>query len=338
MGDWEGQVTFCLRRREFIAGLGGAAAWPLAVGAQQRAMPVIGLINGASAEVSADRVRAFRQGLSEAGYAEGRNVTVQYHWLDGRYDRVPALIDDLVRRVAVIAAPAAPPVVVITAKAASATIPIVFAIGGDPVKLGLVASLARPGGNATGISFLATEVNAKRLALLHELVPKAIRVALLLNPTNATNTENTLLLVQEAARVIGLQLQVLHASTSREIDAAFATFGRERPDALFVAGDAFLTSSRVQLANLAARDRIPTAYSTRETVAVGGLMSYGTNVADSFHQVGVYTGSILKGAKPADLPVVQSTKFEFVINLQTARTIGIDVPPQLLAIADEVIE
>jgi len=240
--------------------------------------------------------------------------------------------------VAVIAVSAAPPAVVITAKAASRTIPIVFAVGDDPVKLGLVASLARPGGNATGITTLAQEVDAKRLALLHELVPKAVRIAALLNPTNATNAETTLEHVQEAARVVGLQLQVLNASTSREIDAAFATFGRERPDALFITGDAFFGSRLVQLANLAVRDRIPTAYAAREYVAVGGLMSYGANLADAFHQVGVYTGSILKGAKPSDLPVVQSTKLEFVINLQTARTIGIEVPPTLLALADEIIE
>jgi putative ABC transport system substrate-binding protein len=276
---------------------------------------------------------------AKLAYVGGQNVTVEYHWLDGRYDRAPALMADLVRRrVAVIAAPRVPLAFVITAKAASATIPIVFGVGVDPVKLGLVASLARPGGNATGISFLAQEVDAKRLGLLHELVPKAVRVALLLNPANAPNAETTLRHVQEAARAIGLQVQVLHASTSREIDAAFATFGRERPDALFVAGDGVFGSRRVQLANLAARDRIPTAFSTRETVAAGGLMSYGTNIADAFHQVGVYTGRILKGDKPADLPVVQSTKFEFVINLQTARLLDIDVPPTLLAIADEVIE
>jgi putative ABC transport system substrate-binding protein len=327
------------RRQLIILALRGAAAWPLAGRAQQPAMPVVGYVSGASADVSEDRVRAFVKGLGEAGYVGGQNMAVEYHWLDGRYDRAPALMTDLVRRnVAVIAAPRVPAAVVMAAKAASATIPIVFGIGDDPVKFGLVASLARPGGNATGISFLAQEVDAKRLALLRELVPKAVRVTLLLNPNNATNTETTLRHVQEAARVIGLQVQVLHASTSREIDAAFATFGRERPDALFVTGDGFFASRRVQLANLAARDRIPTAYSTREAVAVGGLMSYGTNVADAFHQVGVYTGRILKGAKPADLPVVQSTKFEFVINLQTARLLGLDVPPTLLALANEVIE
>jgi len=327
-----------IQRRQFITLLGGAAAWPLAARTQQRAMPVVGFVNPGSADVSADRVRAFRQGLSEAGYAEGRNVTVEYHWLDGQWDRMPAVVDDLVRRrVAVIATPAATTVAIAT-KAATATIPIVFGVGEDPVKHGLVASLARPGGNLTGINFFSQELDAKRLALLHELVPKGIRVAVLLNPAVPSNTETTLQQVQEAARAMGLQLQALYASTSREIDAAFATFGRERPDALFVSGESFFTSRRVQLANLAARDRIPAVYSGREYAAVGGLMSYGTNVADSFHHVGLYTGQILKGAKPADLPVVQATRFEFVINLQTARTIGLDVPPQLLALADEVIE
>ena len=275
-----------MKRREFMTLLGGAAACPLAARAQQSAMPVVGVVNGASADVSAERERAFLKGLGEGGYVGGQNVTVEYHRLDGRYDRAPAVIADLVRRhVAVIAVSAAPPAVVMTAKAASRTIPIVFAVGDDPVKLGLVASLARPGGNATGITTLAQEVDAKRLALLHELVPKAVRVAALLNPTNATNAETTLEHVQEAARVIGLQLRVLHASTSREIDAAFATFGRERPDALFITGDAFFGSRLVQLANLAVRDRIPTAYAAREYVAIGGLMSYGANLADAFHQV-----------------------------------------------------
>jgi putative ABC transport system substrate-binding protein len=238
--------------------------------------------------------------------------------------------------VAVIAAPL-DTTVAIAAKAATAMIPIVFGVGQDPVKLRLVASLARPGGNATGINFLNQEVDAKRLALLHELTPSAVHVAVLLNPTSVT-AETTLQEVQEASRVIGLQLHVLNATTSREIDAGFAMFGRERPDALFVMGDNLFTSRRVQLSNLAARDRIPAAYAAREYVAAGGLMSYGTNTKDAFHQVGVYTGNILKGAKPADLPVIQSTKFEFVINLQTARLLGIDVPPTLLAIADEVIE
>jgi putative ABC transport system substrate-binding protein len=327
-----------LQRREFMSLLGGAAAWPLTAHAQQPRLPVVGFINGGSAEASADNVAAFRNGLSQSGYFEGQNVTVEYHWLNGQWDRMPTVVDGLVRRrVAVIATPAATTVAV-AAKEATTTIPIVFGVSEDPVKLGLVASLARPGGNATGINYLNREVDAKRMALLHELAPKAVHVAALLNPSVPGSVESTLEHLQEAARAIGLQLQVLYASTSREIDAAFATFGRERPDALFVTADRFYNSRRVQLATLAVRDRLPTAYSDRETVTVGGLMSYGTNYADSFHHVGLYTGQILKGVKPADLPVVQSTKFEFVINLQTARTIGIEVPPSLLAIADEIIE
>jgi putative ABC transport system substrate-binding protein len=301
-------------------------------------MPVVGFINLGSAEPSAANVAAFRQRLGESGYVEGRNVTVEYHWLDGQPNRVPALLDDLIRRrVAVIATPGATSIT-IAAKAATATIPIVFGVSEDPVRLGLVASLARPGGNATGFNTLLREVDAKRMALLRELVPKTLRVAVLLNPSVPTSAEATLREVQEAARKIGLQLHMLHASTSREIDAAFATFGRERPDALFVEGDRFFSSRRVQLASLAVRDRMPTAYNDREYVAAGGLMSYGIHSADLFRQVGVYTGNILMGAKPADLPVVQSTKFEFVINLQTARIIGLDVPPTLVALATEVIE
>ncbi len=326
-----------LRRREVITLLGGAAAWPLAARAQQPAMPVVGFIRVGSADASARFAAAFRKGLNETGYVEGQNVTVEYHWLEGQYDRLPALMADLVRRqVAVIATPGNQPA--LAAKAATATIPIVFGVGDDPVRLGLVASLARPGGNATGINFFVNEVMAKRLRLLHDLVPRAIRIAVLLNPTNAAVAEITLRDVQEAAPTLGLQIQVLNATTIGEIDAAFATFARERPDALFVAGDAFFASRRGQFATLTARDRIPATYSLRDYVAAGGLMSYGTDLADTFHQIGAYTGSILKGAKPADLPVLQSTKFEFVINLQTARALGIEVPPGVLAIADEVIE
>ena len=327
-----------MRRREFITLLGGAAAaWPLAARAQQPAMPVVGFIRDGSADASARFAAAFRKGLNETGYVEGQNVTVEYHWLEGQYDRLPALMADLVRRqVAVIATPGSVPA--LAAKAATATIPIVFGVGDDPVKLGLVASLARPGGNATGINFFTTEVAAKRLRLLHDLVPKAVRIAVLVNPANAAAAESTLREVQEAAPTIGLQIQILNATTIGEIDAAFATLARERPDALFVAADAFFISRRVQFATLTARDRIPATYAIRDLVAAGGLMSYGTDLADMFRQVGVYTGSILKGAKPADLPVLQSTKFEFVINLQTARALGIDVPPGVLSIADEVIE
>jgi putative ABC transport system substrate-binding protein len=326
-----------MRRRQFIAGLGGAAAWPPAARAQQPALPVVGFVFPGSADVSAGWLAAFRKGLGETGYVEGQNVTVEYHWLEGQYDRLPALMADLVRRrVAVIATINTPGA--IAAKAATATIPIVFGVGEDPVKLGLVASLARPGGNATGVNFLFQEVDAKRLELLHTLVPKAVRVAVLVNPGNIAVTEATLRGVQEAARVLGLQIQVLNASASREIDAAFATLEHERPDALFVGGDALFVSRRVQFVTLAAHHRIPAAYATREFVEVGGLMSYGTNFEDTYRQAGVYTGNILKGVKPSDLPVVQSTRFEFVINLQTARALGIEVPPTLLALTDEVIE
>jgi len=283
-------------------------------------------------------VAAFRKGLSEASYVEGQNVTVEYNWLEGRYDRVLTLVADLVRRrVAVIATPGNT-IAALAAKAATPTIPIVFGVGEDPVKLGLVASLARPGGNATGVNFFFSEVVAKRLELLHELVPKAVRIAVLVNPTNTPSTEAALRDIPAAARALGLQIQLLNASTSREIEAAFATLVRDRADALFVAPDAFFNSRGVQFATLAAAHRVPAAYALREYVVAGGLMSYATDNVDMWRQVGVYTGQILKGAKPADLPVVQSTKFEFVINLQTARALGIEVPPQLLASADEVIE
>ncbi|MGC2453355.1 MAG: ABC transporter substrate-binding protein [Pseudolabrys sp.] len=327
-----------MQRREFITLLsGGAAAWPLVVRAQQPALPVVGFVRDGSADASAPFAAAFRKGLNETGYVEGQNVTVEYHWLEGQYDRLPAVMADLVRRrVAVIASVGNLPALV--AKAATATIPIVFGVGDDPVRLGLVSSLARSGGNATGINFFLQEVTAKRLRILHELVPKAVRIAVLVNPGNVSVAESTVREVQQAAPAIGLQIQILNASTIGEIDAAFATLARERPDALFVAADAFFTSRRGQLATLTARDRIPAAYGLREQVAAGGLMSYGTDFGDAFRQVGVYTGSILKGAKPAGLPVLQSTKFEFVINLQTARALGIEVPPGVMSVADEVIE
>jgi putative tryptophan/tyrosine transport system substrate-binding protein len=306
--------------------------------AQQR-VPLIGFVNGGSAEAFADRARAFRQGLSEAGYVEGQNLMVEYHWLEGQYDGLPALMADFVRRRVTVIAPLASVPAAVAPKAATATIPIVFAVADNPVKLGLVASLARPGGNATGINYFGTELAAKRLALLHVLVPKAVRIAVIVNPANTASAETTIRDAQEAARTIGMQIRVLNARTSGEIDAAFATMAREPPDdALFVAPDGFLTSRGVQFATLAARDRIPAAYADRETVVAGGLMSYGTDARDAYRQAGVYAGNILKGAKAGDLPVVQSTKFDFAINLQTAKLLGIEVPEMLLAIADELIK
>jgi putative ABC transport system substrate-binding protein len=328
-----------MNRRHIITLLGGAAAVsPRIVRAQQAALPVVGFLNPGAPESAARDVAAFRKGLNETGYIEGRNVTVEYHWLEGRYEQLPTLMADLVRRpVAVIAIGTSGPATR-AAKAATSTIPIVFGVAGDPVQLGLVASLARPGGNATGVNFLVEEVAAKRLRLLHDLVPKAVRVAVVVNPANAAATENTLRDLREAAPLMGLQIRVLNATTIGEIDAAFDALARNRPDALFVGPDGFLLSRRVQFAILAARERIPAAYSNRAGVAAGGLMSYGTDLADVNHHVGIYTGSILKGVKPADLPVLQSTKFEFVINLQTSRALGIEVPAGVLSIADEVIE
>jgi len=325
-----------VKRREFIRLLGGTAAWPLAARAQQTAMPVIGFVNAGSFD--APLAAAFRKGLNDAGYVESQNVTVEYHWLEGQFDRLPALMTDLVRRrVAVIATPAGN-FAALAAKAATTTVPIVFGVAEDPVKLGLVASLARPGGNLTGINYFAAELIAKRLALLHELVPKAVRIAVLVNPANIPATDSELRDIPEAARAMGLQIQVLKASTRSEIEAAFATLVRDRAEALYVAGDTFFTSRRVQFATLAASYRIPASYPTREAVEAGGLMGYATDRVDMCRHVGAYTGQILKGAKPADLPVVQSTKFELVINMQTARALGLEVPSTLIARADEVIE
>jgi len=326
-----------LRRREFITLLGGAAvAWPLAAGAQQQAMPVVGFLNATSPDGYADRLRGFRQGLKESGYIEGENVAVEYHWAEDQSDRLPALAANLVRRrVAVIAATSTSPA--LAAKAATTSIPIVFMVAEDPVRLGLVASLARPGNNATGINFYTGELTAKRLELLRELVPAATRVAVLINSANVS-TETTLREVESAARGMGLQMRVVRAGTRQEIDAAFEALARERTDALFVGLDPFLNSRRVQLAQLATHHRIPAVYSARDIAEAGGLMSYGTNITDAFRQVGVYTGRILKGAKPADLPVVQASRFELVINAHTARMLGLTVPDKLLAAADEVIE
>ena len=328
-----------MRRRDFIKVIGGGAvAWPVGARAQQPSPPVIAFLSGRSADVSVAALAAFRKGLNETGYVEGQNATVEYHWLGGQYDSLPALMADLVRRqVAVIATPGSTPAA-LAAKAATATIPIIFGVGEDPVRLGLVPNLARPGGNATGINFFVNEVVAKRLRLLHDMVPNAVRVAVLVNPSNVPATEGTLRVVQEAARAIGMQTEIINATTISAIDEAFTSFARERPDALFVAADGFFVSRAVQFATLTARDKIPAAYPARHMATVGGLMGYGTDLVDMYRQVGHYTGSVLKGAKPADLPVLQSTKFEFVINLQTARALGIDVPSGLLSIADDVIE
>jgi putative ABC transport system substrate-binding protein len=326
-----------LKRRAFITLLGGAAtAWPLATRAQQAAMPVVGYLDGGSLGTSAHIVAAFRKGLSETGYIEGRNVVVEYHWAEGNYDRLSVLASDLARRqVAVIVAMGAP--VVVAAKAATSTIPIVFGSGVDPVQAGLVARLSRPGGNVTGVTSMNAEIEAKRLGLLIELLPKATRLALLINPNNPI-AEATVKDAQASAAAIGQQLEILAASTNREIDAAFASLVQKRADALLIGPDVFFTNRRVQLATLTVRHGIPAVYAFREFAEAGGLMSYGTSNTERDRQVGVYTGRILKGEKPADLPVLQPTKFELVINLQTARTLGLEVPTTLLARADEVIE
>jgi putative ABC transport system substrate-binding protein len=325
------------RRRDFITLLGGAAAWPLEARAQQPAMPVIGMLDARSPGTTENHLRAFRQGLKETGHVEGENVAFEYRWADNQIHRLPTLAAELARRqVSIIAG--ATPAVALAAKQATTTVPIVFLVNEDPVRLGLVASLARPGGNATGINIFASELTAKRLDLLRQLVPGVARVAVLVNRANATSTESTLRDVTAAARTAGLQINVQNASTSLEIEAAFASFKGERPDALFVASDAYFYSRRVQLTHLATRHAIAATYAVRDFVEAGGLMSYGSNITDAYRQLGVYAGRILKGAKPAELPVVQSSKFELVINAPIARMLGLAVPPTLIATADEVIE
>jgi putative ABC transport system substrate-binding protein len=326
-----------VKRRDFITLLGGATAtWPLAARGQQAGMPVVGVLHSSSTDTS--RLRAFRQGLKEAGFIEGENVALEYRSADDQTERLSGLAAELVqRRVAVIAAIGGIPPA-LAAKAATTTIPIVCLVGMDPVRLGLVVSLARPGGNLTGINIFSNELTAKRLDLLRALVPGAIRVAVLVDPRNAAGTDSILGDVRAVARAVGLQIQVLNASTSLELDAAFTTLVSERSDALIVGSTPFLFDRRVQLAQLAARHAVPAIYQDRHHAEVGGLMTYGASLGDAYHHVGVYTGRILKGAKPSDLPMVQPTKFELVINIPTARMLGLTVPPSLLAIADEVIE
>jgi len=325
-----------MRRRKFVALLGGVAAWPFAARAQQKAMPVIGVLNTGSLNPSSPFMDAFRQGLSEAGYVEGQNLAIEYRWAEGHYDRLPALAADLVDRKVDLIMASSPPSA-LAAKSATSTIPIVFRSGADPVGDGLIASLAHPGGNLTGVSFIADELTAKRLALLSELVPRAGVIALLMNPNNAT-AERVIRDVQEAARTNGLQLHVLKASSEREIDSAFASLVQLHVDALVVGADPFLSTRREQLVTLASRRAIPAIYAWREFAAIGGLISYGSSLTAAFRLVGAYAGKILKGTKPADLPVEQPTKYELVINLKTAKALGITVPPTLLASADEVIE
>jgi len=321
-------------RREFITLLGGAAAWPLAAHAQQAAMPVVGWLGPTEAN---DRVlTAFRKGLAEAGYAEGRNVAIEYRWAEGRYDRMPAMAAELVRRpVAMIMASPTPAALV--AKAATATVPIVFGVTDDPVKLGLVTSLARPEGNATGVYFFLSDLAVKQLGLLRELVPAAKRIGLLVNPDNA-NAEAVTREMAAAASAIGVQIELMRASDIPAIHTAVAALVRDKADGLVVGADPFFFSRRVQLVTLTTRHAIPTVFTVRDFPEAGGLMSYGTSLTEAVRQMGVYSGRVLKGAKPADLPVVQSTKFDFVINLSTAKALGLDVPPTLLARADEVIE
>ena len=325
-----------MKRREFIAVAGGSLAWPIAARAQRSVIPVAGYISGGLSDPSL--TAAFRKGLNEAGYVDGQNVTVEYHYLAGQYDRLPTLVADLVRRQVAVIVTSATPLATLAAKAATTKIPIVFSAAGDPVQLGLVTSLAHPGGNITGINYFSSEVVGKRLRLLHDLVPKAVRIAVLINPANASTAEPTLRELHEAAPAIGLQVQIFNATTIDEIDAAFGKLTNDHPDALFVGGDTFFYSQRRQIATLAIREKIPTVFASSDAVADGGLIGYSTDLTDTIRQLGIYTGRVLKGEKPADMPVLQQTKFLFAINLQTARALGIEVPSGLLSIADEVIE
>jgi putative ABC transport system substrate-binding protein len=327
-----------MRRRDFIIVFGGAVTWPLTTRAQPPTMAVIGFIDSRASDGMASRMDAFRRGLKDAGFSEGENAMIEYRWAENRVDRLPHLAAELVhQRVAVIFATGGPPAA-FAAKAATSTIPVVFLVGEDPAKLGLVSSLARPNANLTGVNLFANELEAKRLELLHQFVPRAARIAVLVNPADIKNSENTLEKVGAAARVRGLQIEILGAKTASEIDDAFASMRQKPVDALFVGASAFLNSRRVQLAQLAAAHRIPAAYAFRDAAETGGLMSYGPSIVDAYRQCGMYVGRILRGAKPADLPVMQAQKFELVINARTAKLLGLDVPQTLLAIADEVID
>jgi putative tryptophan/tyrosine transport system substrate-binding protein len=327
-----------MKRREFITLLGGAAAWPLAAQAQQPAVPMIGLLGSASPDWYADRLRAFREGLAEAGYVEDRNVTIDYRWAEGRNDRLPPLAAELVQQQVALIATLGNTASALAAKAATSTTPIVFRIAADPVEVGLVASLARPGGNLTGVTTLGVEVGPKQLALLHEVVPAATVVALLVNPTNPALAETQSRILPAAARTLGLSLHVLTASTDRDFDGVFASLAQLRAGALVIGVDAFFNSRSDQLAALATRHAVPTVSAYQEFTAAGGLMSYGGSIVASSRQAGVYAGRILKGEKPADLPVMQSTKVSLIINLKTAKALGLSVPITLQAAADEVIE